>query len=84
MTVGGRTVLYNFEQFVGCYELVALKDATQSVDSLRGELGQICEGAVFDLSVFAIALPKEDGWRGCPIGDGGNVHADYSNGITQE
>jgi hypothetical protein len=54
----------------------ALQDGAQGIDFGWGPVGEIGDGAVVDLAVFAEAFAEEDGGRGVAIGDGGDVHVD--------
>src|SRR5580700_6630038 len=54
----------------------ALQDGAQGIDFSLGPVGQIGDGAVVDLAVFAEALAEEDSGRGVAVGDDGDVHVD--------
>src|SRR6266481_1774809 len=50
--------------------------AAERLDARRLPMGEIGEGAVFDFTVLAVGLAKENGGRGVAVGDGGDVHVD--------
>jgi len=53
---------------------VTFQNGAQCIDLSRGPVGEISDGAVVDLAVFAEALTQEDSWRGVAVGDDGDVH----------
>ena len=55
---------------------VALQDGAQRIDFGWGPVGEVGDGAVVDLAVFAEALTEEDRGRGVAVGDDGDVHVD--------
>ena len=70
--VGGGDGL---EGVAGGDQLLALEGAAQHLDGIVGELGQIGQGAGFDLAVLAVAFAQQDSGRGVAVGDAGYVHA---------
>jgi hypothetical protein len=57
-------------------DVVAMQNLAEGFDFIDGPMGEIGDGAVVDLAVFAEALAEEDGGRGVAIGDGSDVHVD--------
>ena len=47
-------------------------------------MGEIGDGAVVDLAVFAGALAEEDSGRGVAVGDDGDVHVDRVRELFDE
>jgi hypothetical protein len=52
----------------------ALKSGPESFDGVGRALGEIGEGAFFDLAVEAEGLAEENGWRGIAVGDALDIH----------
>ena len=52
----------------------AFEHAAQALDMRRGPVGEVAEGALPDLAVFAIALAQQDGRGRVPVGDGFDIH----------
>lgn len=52
----------------------ALEDMTQRLDLVRGPVGEVGEGAIFDFAIEAEGFAEEDGGRGAAVGDGCHVH----------
>jgi hypothetical protein len=72
------------EQFVGGAESdAALQEDAQAIDDVRGALGEVGDGAFFDLAVVAEGLAEEYGRGRVAIGDGVDVHG-HSSGITMD
>ena len=53
---------------------LTFEDGAEGVDLGRLPIGEVSEGAVFDLVALAEGLAEEDGGRGIAVGDGGYVH----------
>ena len=53
----------------------AAQDGAERLELGRRPVGEVAEGAVLDLAVFAVAFAQEDGGRGGAVGDGGDIHA---------
>ena len=54
----------------------ALEQDAQALDEVCGPLGEVGEGAFFDLAVLAVGLAEQDGGGRGAVGDGLDVH-DY-------
>ena len=59
---------------VGGDRCAALEQGAQPFDELGRPIGQVGEGAFFDLAGVAIALAQEDRGRRCAIGDRFDIH----------
>jgi hypothetical protein len=54
----------------------ALQDGAERIDFGWRPVGEIGDGAVVDLAVFAEALAEEDSGRGAAVRDDSDVHVD--------
>jgi len=52
----------------------SLEQLAQSLNNMRGPLGQIGQGALFDLRAFAIGFAKQDGRRRITVGNAFDIH----------
>src|SRR5208282_438208 len=52
----------------------ALEHAAQTLNMRLGPIGEVAEGALPYLAVFAVALAQQDGGRRVPVGDGFDIH----------
>src|SRR5437667_59085 len=59
----------------------ALQDGAKRIDFDRRPVGEIGDGAVVDLAVFAEALAEEDSGRGVAVGDDSDIHVDIVRGL---
>src|SRR5208337_1087560 len=60
----------------GVEDSSALQNGAKRIDLGGVPVGEIGDGAVVDLAVFAEALAEEDGRGGVAVGDDGDVHVD--------
>jgi hypothetical protein len=56
--------------------VIALEQLAQGLDLQGRPLGEIGDGAVVDLAIFAEAFSQEDGGWGVAVGDGRHIHVD--------
>ena len=52
----------------------AAEQDLEAVDEVGGPLGEVGQGALFDLARFTVGLAQEDGGRGVAVGDSLDVH----------
>lgn len=45
-----------------------------ALNQVRRPIGEVSQGALFDLAVSAVAFPQQDGGRGLPVGNAFDVH----------
>ena len=69
-----RKGAFDDEELIGVDERDVLEDETESLDLVRGPLGEVGDGAFTDALAFAPAFSQEDGGAGVSVGDGVDVH----------
>jgi len=70
MTVMHRPLDY---EGAGAYEPLSAQRLLQRLHGVLRDFGKVCERAVFDLAVLAVAFAQKRGWFGAAVGDLGEI-----------
>ena len=77
MAVLAGAVLEDLEDIIDWYEIFTLENASDSIDLILGQLGQVGDRSFVDFLTLAVRLSEQDGWFGVPIGDDIDMHGYY-------
>ncbi len=72
-------VLEDLEDIIDRHEIFTLENASDGIDLIHGQLGQVGERAFPDIFALPIRLSEQDGRFGVSIGDDVDMHAHINN-----
>jgi len=72
-------VLEDLKDIIDGDELFTLENASDGINLIHGQLGQVGERAFPDIFALPIRFSEQDGRIGVPIRDDVNVHAHINN-----
>ena len=72
-------VLEDLKDIIGRDEIFTFENASDRIDLIHGQLGQVGERAFADFLTLAVRLSEQDGRFGVSIGDDVDMHAHINN-----